>query len=164
MRALDGMCFRIRAGGSVPAEELSTLLSFIRDFADGIHHAKEEAHLFPALEQIGIRDDQGPLAFLRGEHETERRLLNELELAVEEYRHDFAAGEEFVSAALQFKNHLIEHMQQEDAILFTLAEETLDDQIKDVLTRALAGESAEDRERTRRYEQLAEELERTWAV
>lgn len=164
MRALEGMCFRIRAGSSVPSEELSKLLDFIRNYTDRFHHAKEETYFFPALEQIGIQDENGPLAFLRDEHETERRLLSDLELAVEEYSHDSVAGAKFVSAALQFKDHLIEHMQHEEAILFRLAEETLDDLVKDSLTHAFAEANVEDREWTQRYEQLAKELERTWTV
>jgi hemerythrin-like domain-containing protein len=164
MRALDGICLRMRAGGSVPGEELSKLLDFIRNFADGFHHAKEERHLFPALEQIGIGDENGPLAYLRNQHETERRLLSELGRAVEEYRDDPASAEKLVSAALQFKDHLIGHMQQEDAILFRLAEEMLDDQIKDSLIQSFAGKNAEAQDITQRYEQLAEELEKAWAV
>ncbi|HKQ78799.1 MAG TPA: hemerythrin domain-containing protein [Blastocatellia bacterium] len=164
MRALEGMCFRIRTGGAPPSEEISKLLDFIRNYADRHHHAKESSHLFPALEQIGILDGKGPLAFLREEHETERRLLGDLESAVEEYRHDPAAGAEFVSAANQYKDHLIERMQQEEAILFRLAEEMLDDRVKDALTRLFADENAETQERTRHYEQLAKELEKDWTV
>ena len=164
MRALEGMCFRIRAGGRLPGEELTKLLDFIRNYADRFHHTKEETHFFPLLEQIGIPDGKGPLAFLRDEHETERRLLGALELAVEEYRHDSAAGAKFTSAALQFKAHLIGHMQQEEAILFRLAEEMLDDLVKNSLTHALAEDNEEAREWSQRYEQLAKELEKAWAV
>jgi hemerythrin-like domain-containing protein len=162
MRALEGMCFRMRAGDSVPDEELAKLLDFIRNFADGLHHAKEEAHLFPVLERIGIQDEDGPLAFLRSEHKTERRLLSELARAAEGYGCDPASGEDFVKAALQFKDHLIGHMQQEEAILFRLVEEMLDNQTKGSLIRAFAGKDAE--EITQRYEQLAKELEKAWAV
>ena len=164
MRALEGMCFRIQAGDGAPCEELTKLLDFIRNYTDRLHHEKEETHLFPALEQIGVRDEGGPLAFLRDELETERGLISDLELAVEEYRHDSAAYEKFVSAALRFKDHLIGHMQQEEAILFRLAQEMLDDRVKDSLTRAFVEENAEAREWTLRYEQLAKELEKTWTL
>jgi hemerythrin-like domain-containing protein len=162
MRALEGICFRMRAGDWVPDEDLAKLLDFIRNFADGIHHTKEEAHLFPALEQIGIKDEDGPLAFLRSEHRAERRLLSELARAAEGYRCDPASGEIFVKAAFQFKGHLIGHMQQEEAILFMLAEEMLDDQTKGSLIRAFAGEDAG--KMIQRYEQQAKELEKAWAV
>src|SRR5262245_27842733 len=163
MHALEGMCLRMRAGGSVPDEELEKMLEFIRNFADGVHHAKEEEHLFPALEQIGIEDENGPLAFLRSEHRTERRLLSELARIVVIYRSDHRAADQFVSVALQFKAHLIGHMQHEEAILFTLAEEMLDDRVKSSLLRAFAGGN-EAQEITQRYEQLAKELEKSWAV
>jgi hypothetical protein len=55
-------------------------------------------------------------------------------------------------------------MQQEDSILFSLAEEMLDEVAKDSLTHALAEENAKAEELTQRYERLATELERTWAV
>lgn len=164
MRALEGMCIRIRAGESVPDEEMSKLLFFIRDYADGFHHAKEEAHLFPVLIQAGIKDENGPLTFLRHEHETERRLLSELVQAVAEYQRDPKSGEKFVAAALQFKDHLINHMQQEDAILFLLAEEMLEDQVKDSLIRALATEDNESQKMIQGYEKLAGELEQAWTV
>jgi hemerythrin-like domain-containing protein len=164
MRALQGMCIRLRAGGSVPAVEMAKLLDFIQGFADGFHHAKEETYLFPALEQAGIRNEHGPLAFLSNEHETERKLLGELELAVADYRRDLAAAGKFVSAALLYKDHLIGHMQHEDATLFRLAEEVLDDQVKDALIRAFTPQNAKDRETTLRYERLAEELEKAGAV
>ena len=164
MRALEGMCFRMQTGGDAPSEELSKLLDFIRNYAVRFHHVKEEAHLFPALEQIGVRDEGGSLAFLRDEHEAERRLLGDLDLAVEEYRHDSKAGEKFVSAALQFRDHLIEHMHKEEAILFRLVEEMLDDQVKDALTHVFAEASAEAQGWVQRYEQLAKELEKTWTV
>jgi hemerythrin-like domain-containing protein len=62
MHALEGMCLRMRAGTRMPDGDLSKMLDFIRNFADGFHHAKEETHLFPALEQLGIEGGNGPLA------------------------------------------------------------------------------------------------------
>jgi len=164
MHALEGMCIRMRAGSSVPDEDLTKMLDFIRNFADGFHHAKEETYLFPALEKIGIEEENGPLAFLRSEHRTERRLLSELEREVYEYRHNHATCEKFVSAALQFKNHLIGHMQHEDAILFRLAEELLDDHTKGSLIRAFNREDTKAHEMAQRYEQIAKELEKAWAI
>jgi hemerythrin-like domain-containing protein len=164
MRALEGMCFRMITGSRVPGEELSKMLDFIRNFADQFHHFKEETYLFPALEKIGIRDENGPLAFLRGEHQTERALLAELDLAIEEYRRNQVASERFVSAAHKYKDHLIGHMEQEEAILFRLAEEMLDEGDKDSLNRVFAEENAKAEELTCRYERLASDLEKDWAV
>src|SRR5262249_29448966 len=132
--------------------------------ADRFHHKKEETFLFPALERLGFQNESGSLAFLRNEHEAERRLLDDLKQAIEDYRHNQKAGEDFVSAALEFKDHLIGHMQQEDAVLFNIAEEMLDEPLKDSLTHTFVKKNAEAQEMIRRYERLAGELEDAWSV
>ncbi|MFN7948086.1 MAG: hemerythrin domain-containing protein [Blastocatellia bacterium] len=166
LRALDGMCLTLRAGGSVPPEALSQILDFIQNFADRFHHAKEENWFLPALKESGVLDEGGALAFLKKEHEMERHLLAELELATEEYRYgDAAAADNFVNAAVQFRDHLVGHMQQEEALIFQLAEEMLDESVKSAMIQSFVQENNKAGEGlTRRYEQLAEDLEKTWAV
>src|SRR5262245_34311964 len=100
LRALDGMCLILKSGGDVPPEALYQILDFIQNFADRFHHAREETYLFTALDQNGFQRDGGALGFLIGEHESERMLTAELELAIGEYRHgDPAAVDRFVKAA-----------------------------------------------------------------
>jgi len=165
LRALDGMCVRLRAGDEIPPDALSQALEFIQNYADRYHHSREEEYLFPALEQYGF-EEGGALAFLRGQHSHERELLAELEFAVEEYRYgDLKAVEHFIKITDRFRDHLIEHMEKEDSLLFRLAEDLLDDEAKDELMRRLARRPGEDQEDlSRRYEQLAAELEHAWAV
>jgi hemerythrin-like domain-containing protein len=164
MRALEGICVRMRAGGTVPGDELNKLIDFIEGFADGLHHEKEERLLFPALHQAGLPRESRSLVFLCDEHRVERKLLGELHLAMQQKPRDSASSERFIAAALQCRDHLIGHMQQEDATLYSLAEEILDNQAKDLLTRALAAEISNAQPLIQRYEQAAEELEKAWAV
>lgn len=164
MRALEGMCLRMSTGENVPDADLSKALDFILTFIDQHHHGKEEKYLFPTLEQVGVKSENGPLAFLRREHELERQLLEELKQAAADYRQNYAAKERFISAAHRFKDHLIEHMQQEDAILFRMAEEILDPQTKASLAKTFEELNTGAAEFTRRYESIATELERNWAI
>jgi hemerythrin-like domain-containing protein len=165
LRALDGMCLRLRAGDEIPAGALSQALEFIQNYADRYHHSREEEYLFPALEQYGF-EESGALAFLREEHSCERELLAELEFAVEEYRYgDSKAVQRFIEITDRFRNHLIGHMQKEDSLMFRLAEDLLDEEAKDDLMQGLARHRGEDQEGvSQKYEQLAAELENTWAV
>jgi hemerythrin-like domain-containing protein len=56
-------------------------------------------------------------------------------------------------------------MHEEDAILFRLAEEVLDEGVKASLTQAFAQEESQGCEGTvAKYERLAQELEKNWAV
>ena len=166
LRALDGMCMHLKSGGSVPPEALCQILDFIQNFADRFHHAREETYLFPALGQNGFQEEGGALGFLMGEHETERLLTAELELAIGEYRHgDSTAVARFVEAANLYRDHMVGHMREEDAILFRLAEEVLDETVKASLAQSFAQEEAQGSDgMVARYERLAQELERNWAV
>jgi hemerythrin-like domain-containing protein len=166
LRALDGMCLNLRSGGNVPPEALYQILDFIQNFADRFHHTREVTYLFPALGHNGFQMDGGALCFLMGEHEIERMLTAELELAIGEYRHgDAAAVDRFIEAATLYREHLVGHMREEDAILFRLAEELLDEAAKASLIQSFALEEAQDCDGTvARYEQLAQELEKNWAV
>jgi hemerythrin-like domain-containing protein len=166
LRALAGMCMHLKSGGSVPPEALCQILDFIQNFANRFHHAREETYLFPALGQNGFQNDSGALGYLMGQHETERLLTAELELAIGEYRHgDSAAVDRFVEAANLYRNHMVGHMREEEAILFRLAEEVLDKETKASLIQSFAPEEAQDCDGTvAKYERLAQELEKTWAV
>lgn len=165
LRALDGICLRLKVGNEIPAEALAQALDFIQNFADRFHHRREEEYLFPALKQFGF-EEGGALHFLREEHSLERELLAELEFAVEEYRcGDSEAIRHFIEVSGRFCRHLIGHMQKEDTLLFRMAEDLLDEQAKNELMRNLGQGRADSRESvSQRYERLAAELEKAWAV
>ena len=166
LRALDGMCLKLKSGVNVPPEAMYQILDFIQNFADRFHHTREETYLFPALGQNGFQKEGGALRFLMGEHEVERILTAELELAIGEYRYgDLTAVDRFVEAANLYRDHMAGHMREEDAILFRLAEEVLDEAVKASLIQSFAQEEAQGCDGTvARYERLAQELEQSWAV
>src|SRR5262245_46574788 len=166
LRALDGMCLNLKTGDNVPPEILSQLLDFIQNFADRFHHAKEEKYLFPALSPNLLQKDGKALRFLMEEHETERTLIADLKSAIGEYRHgDAAAVGRFIEAANQYCDHLVSHIRHEEAILFRLAEELLDETVKASLIKSFAQENAQSGDGiVARYERLADELEKNWAV
>ena len=47
-------------------------VDFCRAFADGRHHSKEEAHLFPVMEANGFSGGCSPVAVMQREHELGR--------------------------------------------------------------------------------------------
>lgn len=165
LRALEGMCLKLRTGDSVPVESLTQVLDFVLNFADRFHHAREEEYLFPALEQTDLAEGSA-IAFLREEHQLERELLAELALAIQEYR--FAGADavpHLADVADQFSKHLIGHMQNEDSLLFRLTEEMLEEDEKIALMHNLTLESeAFSPALIQKYERLAAELEDAWMV
>lgn len=114
-----------------PAREA---IFFLRTFADGCHHMKEEKRLFPAMERCGMPADAGPTAVMREEHEIGRghvRRMDDAVLAFE--KGDRAAVRRFVHEARGFVELLREHIAKEDQVLFPMADRMLPAAIQDEL-------------------------------
>ena len=116
---------RLRAGESPPLGDLRELTRFFADYADGCHHAKEEAHLFPALEEHGVSREGGPLAVMLAEHDEGRECVREMREAVEGGEPSDDQLGAWASAAIHFASLLRDHIGKEDHVLFRLAEDLL---------------------------------------
>lgn len=102
------------------------MIEFLRVFADRFHHAKEERHLFTALESRGMPRDGGPTGVMLAEHEMGRDLVGKMEQAVIAFeRGDPAVLKDFVSAVRVYVPMLREHIQKEDHCLFAMTNENL---------------------------------------
>lgn len=166
MRAMEGVCFRLACEAEMPTAALEEMVDFIRQFVDGYHHAKEEQHLFPSLQRRGISWEGGALGSIEQEHKTERQLIDELQLATQ----GLQAGSEvsrqvFIEAARKLIAHLTHHMQQEEAILFRLADELFDATDSEAVAAGFRqAESDFGAGRVKQYEKLATALEEKWAL
>ena len=111
------------------AMEALSLLDFFKNFADGVHHHKEEELLFPLLEQRGMSIDQGPTAVMRHEHQLGRSLIASMRKSLEaDCQGDVHAYGDFVVAANGYLKLLREHIHKEDHCLFPMAEQALNEQ------------------------------------
>ncbi|MCA9606096.1 MAG: hemerythrin domain-containing protein [Myxococcales bacterium] len=120
-------------GGTL--DDARAMVEFLRGFAEELHHAKEEAFLFPAMEEAGHSRHAGPIGVMLMEHDDGRGLIAEMLNAFE----DPAAGADtFEAAALSFAEMIRNHILKEDEILFPLAEETLSDHVRARLVERMA--------------------------
>jgi hemerythrin-like domain-containing protein len=166
LRALEGVCFRLKAKEEVPISDLLQLVDFISGFANGYHHFKEEKYLFPVLERQGITWEGGVLEAMEQEHKIERDLVPKLLYATKGLEEKQAAAiETFTDIAQKYIAHLIGHMRHEDATLFRLAEELMASADKDALYRDFKhAETDAGLDIIRQYEGLASALEEKWAL
>ena len=58
-----------------PASVVSLMLDYFGVYVDQCHNMKEEKHLFPLIERLGIPRQGGPLGVMLAEHEQGRTLL-----------------------------------------------------------------------------------------
>jgi len=131
LEVLERVCTKLNARGKVPQKHLEQILEFIKVFADQCHHGKEEEFLFPAMENVGIPRDGGPIGVMLAEHTKGRQYVQELGEAIEQYgRGDPAAVPALASSARKYIALLNAHIDKENGILFPMAEEHLPERKK----------------------------------
>jgi hemerythrin-like domain-containing protein len=120
--ALDAAAGRLEAGESMRAGFFLDAARFIRDFADGYHHGKEEGVLFQAMTRNGMAMDAGPIGVMCYEHSRARELTAGLRDAADRLSggDDSAAGT-VADYARTYGELLTQHIFKEDNILFPMA-------------------------------------------
>ena len=108
-----------------PAFFLNSAL-FIKNFADGCHHKKEEGILFVAMNPSGKPTQGGPIGIMLAEHEKGRQFTQEMRSAAQmwEKGDNFAQGA-VVHNALGYVALLRQHIHKEDNILFPMADQVI---------------------------------------
>ncbi|MFO1398277.1 MAG: hemerythrin domain-containing protein [Burkholderiales bacterium] len=120
--ALAAAAARLDAGASVRPGFLADAARFVRDYADGYHHGKEEGVLFVALVEAGMPSHAGPVAVMLAEHDRARALTAALADAAQRYAAgDPAAAADAAASARNYAALLAQHIRKEDGILFPMA-------------------------------------------
>ncbi len=138
-------------------------IDFLRNFADGCHHAKEENELFPVLESAGIPREHGPIGCMLDEHEMGRALIrkiaNNLDAAAQG---DAEAGSILRNAATAYIRLLRQHIDKEDNVLFVMADRVLGPEEQELMRGAFerADRSNSCSSKHQQYVDLAGELAR----
>jgi hemerythrin-like domain-containing protein len=135
---------------------------FIKGFADGCHHKKEEGVLFKAMTSSGLPSDTGPIAVMLAEHEQGRVYTRSMRAAAQRFiEGDKNARKDVVLNARGYVNLLRQHILKEDNILFPMADRVItpETQIKvvkdfDMIEHEETGEGIHEK-----YLALAESLE-----
>ena len=65
---------------------LETIVGLIRNFADGIHHEKEEQLLFPLMAERGFSLEQGPVAVMLNDHAEGRIYVKGMSEGIDRYK------------------------------------------------------------------------------
>ncbi len=123
---LGKVCDRIEAGQRVETKHVEEILEFLKVFVDKCHHAKEEDHLFPAMEKAGIPREGGPIGMMLHEHQAGRDFIRGMAQAADGLgKGDAAAAMRFVANARGYTELLLQHIDKEDNILYPMAERRL---------------------------------------
>lgn len=120
LQVLDVMTSEMKRGDKVSRHDMDDLLVFLREFADGCHHVKEEAIFLPALMQAGMGLQDGPLQVMTYEHERGRALTAAMRDSIDRNK-----TEDFILYAGRYVRLLMEHIDKENYVLFDRADQVL---------------------------------------
>ena len=116
----------LSAGEVIPMDFFFKAADFIKGFADGCHHRKEEGVLFVAMAANGMSEETERLSIFLEEHEEGRRLTRAMREGAERVqRGEATALSQVIQNALDYVTLLREHIQKEDNILFPMADNAI---------------------------------------
>ncbi len=123
---LENAASRLHRGEDVHPDVFRNGIRFIREFADGCHHQKEEKLLFPAMVQKGFSQESGPIGVMLHEHDLGRQEVAAMNAALERFAKGDPAGRPaLVKHTQSFIGLLRSHIMKEDNILFAMADQHL---------------------------------------
>ena len=120
-------------------QHLETVLMVIREFADGLHHTKEEKLLFPLMVAKGYSTEKGPVAVMLYEHEQGRNFVKAMAEGITQLRAGQHENVKVVYAnMLGYADLLKNHISKENNVLFPMADSLFTDTEKETLFLAFA--------------------------
>lgn len=143
-----------------PPPALVGLLVQYLHYVDQCHNQKEELHLFPRLEEMGMPRHGGPLGVMLQEHDRAREILARLAPLATAY----AAGDrqtlaELAAAFAEYAALCKDHFWKENDILYPMALRMLDDgQAAEVVAGIEQVEAALGAGTRAHYYRIAEEI------
>jgi hemerythrin-like domain-containing protein len=125
LRLIDVMeC--ITQSSAPKAEDLESVIDLIRNYADGLHHAKEENMLFPLMAEKGFSPNQGPVAVMLHEHNQGRAYVKGVADNIPGYKEKQQSALEKIKENMQgYIDLLRNHIDKENNILFRMADNVL---------------------------------------
>ncbi|MBN1887165.1 MAG: hemerythrin domain-containing protein [Thermoflexales bacterium] len=126
LAALEAAAGRLGQNQSLRPGFFTDAADFIKGFADGCHHMKEEGVLFKAMVASGMPAQGGPIAVMLAEHEQGRAFTRAMRQAAQRLQEgDTLAWPAVVSSAQGYVALLRQHIAKEDGILFPMADRVI---------------------------------------
>lgn len=134
---LEHISHQIQSGNVTDLADLKALYEILTVFVDKCHHGKEENVLFPALIQLGMPRDGGPVGVMLAEHDNGRAYIKGIGEAIQASESgNTAALNAFAENALGYATLMRQHIYKEDNILYPMADMHLSDIEQNALTQS----------------------------
>ena len=167
LECLDKMAEKALENGKLDADDAHKAVDFIRNFADGFHHRKEEDHLFRLMSQRGFSKEMGPLAVMYYEHDQGRAFVKGMDDAmVKAAEGETESLKAFVENSNGYTSLLRAHIHKEDNILYPMANQAFSENDQQDLLKLFSqvAESSLSEDIPEKYLAMARELSQRYGV
>ena len=131
------VCFNLMENNEIDYEDFEKIINFVRNFADGHHHQKEEIFLFNKM--VDHLGDTGKNVITHGmlvEHDLGRSYIRNLIEALEKYKNgDNEAKLDIIANAISYATLLENHIHKEDNIIFNFAKRGLSKELLELVDK-----------------------------
>ena len=130
-------CFNFMENNEIDYEDFNKIISFVRNFADGHHHNKEEIFLFNKMvENLG---ETGKNIITHGmlvEHDLGRSYIRNLIDALEKHKNGNKESKlDIIANAISYATLLENHIHKEDNVIFNFARRSLNEDILKIVDK-----------------------------
>jgi len=161
LNSLETGANRLESGQAVDPEFFLAAVDFMRGFADGCHHRKEEGVLFNRIGEQGFPEQGCPLGVMLAEHALGRQYTIALNSAAQEMQASVPdASKRAIQSSRSYVALLRQHIYKEDNILFPMADDVIPAELHPQIWEDFERVEAEEEGLHEKYLALAEELER----
>ncbi|MEG0050814.1 MAG: hemerythrin domain-containing protein [Terrisporobacter sp.] len=124
-------CLRLVDNKEINYDDFNSMISFVRNFADGHHHNKEEILLFNKM--VDNLGETGKNVITHGmlvEHDLGRSYMRNLEEALNKFKNgEEEAKLDIIANAVSYATLLENHIHKEDNVIFTYAKRALSEDL-----------------------------------
>ena len=166
LKVMRKACFGILKGETPCYEDLYAMADFVKYYADGHHHDKEEKFLFKVMER-----DLGPLGqkLIRNgmlvEHDLGRLYMSELREALKRVQEGDEESKLDVIANMISYTHLLDrHISKENTVVYPFGEKQLTKEVQEEVDAqtAVYEAKAEEKGTQKHYEDLVTQFEKKY--
>jgi len=131
------VCFKFMETNEIDYEDFDKIISFIRNFADGHHHHKEEIFLFNKMvEHLGQAGKNAITHGMLVEHDLGRLYIKNLSEALANYKNDNKEAKlDIIANAISYATLLENHIHKEDNIIFNFAKRGLSKELLELVDK-----------------------------
>lgn len=166
LKVIREVSYRVMTLGEFDIEDFTSIIDFVRVYADKHHHGKEEDILFDTMnKEIEKLAKSGAITGMYIEHDSGRLFMANLEKGIQSYNEgsDYARLD-IIANAICYADLLDRHIEKENTAMYKFAENMLNDSSKSFIEDEClkVEEEATNSGLQNKYIALLEEMEKKY--